>query len=402
VGDLGEAAACLHSLSLTLDDLSDDVPATEAAEEAVRLSRQAGDRRQEAISLRRLGIIHMNKWDYEQALPLVEEALALHQALGDRLEECHALNVLARIHAYSSGYEQAESYSVQSIELAEALDSGLAKWNAVGNYLFVLMAQGHYQQTLTMLDQYQSEAEAAGDHWILSVTMGTRTNLLADLGDFEAALQVATALGPLVERYFEAAVEFNRLTAIGRCQAELGDFEGARLTLTGALERAEAAGLPDGTIQPHYELAYLALLRWEAGEGDRRTLEAGQQHIEKAINRLRAIDSELGLAYTLNYAAELHLALAQPGEALACMEESLRRARALQGIPVWWSRFYFTYARALAAAGRSAEGDEALARAYAEMQRVANDLQDEQLRRCWLENVRANRGIRAAWMAGPA
>ncbi len=59
--------------------------------------------------------------------------------------------------------------------------------------------------------------------------------------------------------------------------------------------------------------------------------------------------------------------------------------------------FHLTHARALRANGREAEADETLKQAYDYVMRVADNLQDESLRRSWLENVRDNREIVAEW-----
>jgi tetratricopeptide (TPR) repeat protein len=401
-GDLAEAAACLHAISLTLDDLNDDAEALHAAEEAVQLSRQAGDRRQEAIGLRRLGIIHMNQWDYQGALGFVEQALAMHQAQGDRLEECHAVNVLARIYALSGDFERAEHYSRQTVEMAEELDSGLAKWNAIGNWIFFLQAQGNYERALSELESHQRIAEQQGDPWGLAACLSTRANMLADLGDYGQALEAALALQPIVQSHFRTVAELDYVALLGRCQAELGQYEAARATLETALQEAGQRGLPDSAVQPFYELANLALIEWENGVSHDQALAAGFDYIQQAIARLRVVQSEVGLAYTLNYATNIQLALGHPAEALALAEEALEHCRRVVGVPIWWHRFYYSHARALAASERSSEAELALAQAYAAMMRVADALSDERLRHCWLENVRVNRQIQKAWSAEPA
>ena len=72
-----EAATCLHILSLTLGDLGEYEAALKASTEALALSRQAGDRRQEGISLRRLAMVHLERLQEAEALPFAEAALAL-------------------------------------------------------------------------------------------------------------------------------------------------------------------------------------------------------------------------------------------------------------------------------------------------------------------------------------
>ena len=123
-GPIVEAAACLHILSLTLGDLGEYDAALQAGKEALALSRIAGDRRQEGISLRRVAIIHLEQPQAAEALSFAEAALSLLRAVGDRTEECHALNALGVINAWLDHPAEAEAFFRGSLLLAEETDSG--------------------------------------------------------------------------------------------------------------------------------------------------------------------------------------------------------------------------------------------------------------------------------------
>jgi hypothetical protein len=60
-------------------------------------------------------------------------------------------------------------------------------------------------------------------------------------------------------------------------------------------------------------------------------------------------------------------------------------------------RYFFVHSHILRALGRWAEADEYLQKAHERVMFVASKTQDETLRRSWLENVRDNREIVAAW-----
>ena len=60
-------------------------------------------------------------------------------------------------------------------------------------------------------------------------------------------------------------------------------------------------------------------------------------------------------------------------------------------------KFHFTHSRALLANGRLAEAEEYLRRAHERVLLVAEQTDDAELRRSWLEDVRINREIIADW-----
>ena len=95
-------------------------------------------------------------------------------------------------------------------------------------------------------------------------------------------------------------------------------------------------------------------------------------------------------------AARLHLALSETDEALTHSAEAVRLMATLPA-PPWPEKLFFTHAQALRAVGRTAEADDYLRKAYERVMLVANNTKDETLRRSWLENVRENREIVAAW-----
>ena len=68
-------------------------------------------------------------------------------------------------------------------------------------------------------------------------------------------------------------------------------------------------------------------------------------------------------------------------------------------LPVGPENVWLVHSRALRAAGREAESDDYLRRAYERVMLIAGKTQDEALRQGWLENVRINREILADWAA---
>ncbi len=404
-GLVGEAAVCLHLLSLTLGDQDEHSAALKAAEDALALSRTAGDRRQEAISLRRLAIVY-NRFDHAKALPFAEEALALHRALGDRSEEWRALNLLGVITGWLGRPEETRAYLCQSLELADSTGSSIGVRHAAINMLWsYYQRQGEYEAALIFLDEQLTRAHLADDEVLAGHLHSQKPFFLGLLGQYTAALELVQALLPTLERLMGQAILSRYLSFMGRMQAGLGDYDQARQYLADALARAEEAGTPTDVAYSLASQAYVALL-----ESGPTNLRLGVEQASRAAELLRGTASIDELADALHIAAQLHLALSEwetwqdqverngkhLDAALARSEEVMKLVAAWPAQP---EAYLYTHSRALRAVGHKAEADAHLRRAYERVMRVASTTKEESLRRSWLENVRVNREILAEWAA---
>ena len=398
-GLIGEAAVCLHFLSLTLGEQGEHSAALEAAEEALALSRTAGDRRQEATSLRRLAIVY-NRFDHAKALPFAEEALSLHRALGDRSEEWRALNVLGVITSWLGQLEETKAYLCQSLELADSIGSSIGVRQAAINMLWsYYQRQGEYEAALIFLDEQLTRAHLAGDEVLAGHLHSQKPLFLGLLGQYTAALELVQALLPTLERLMGQANLSRYLSFMGRMQAGLGDYDQARQCLADALARAEDAGTPTDVASALANQAYVALL-----EGGPTNLRLGVEQAGRAAELLRGTAAMDDLADALHVAAQLHLALSEweasqdqvewTGEhleaALAHSEEVMTLVAAWPAQP---EAYLYTHSRALRAVGHIAEADAYLRQAYERVMLITSTTKEESLRRSWLENVRVNHEI---------
>jgi hypothetical protein len=128
---------------------------------------------------------------------------------------------------------------------------------------------------------------------------------------------------------------------------------------------------------------------------DKTELRLGLDLAEQAIRLIhRGATWLIELAIAHRVAAELHLALADPAAALADSEEALRDL----GVGRYTAEaFFFTHSRALLANGQRAEAEDYLYRAYERVLLVAEQTDDAEQRRSWLEDVPGNREIIDQW-----
>jgi tetratricopeptide (TPR) repeat protein len=374
-----------------LADLDETSAALDAAERAVALTREAGDRREEATSLRRIALVRLYQGEFAAALPAVEAALALHREIGDRHAECYALSVLAVSLGGLGRSEEAAGTFHQTLQIAEEIGSASGLRWGVGNMVSCVSApQGEYEAGLAFLETWLAKAGQAKDEALAAEFQLHKARLLVVLGQLEPALKVAQTVLPDADRLLDYGDRMWLLQIIGLCQAGLGRFRRARDSFQAGLERAEEAGEPLDAGSWLIYLAYVAYL-----EGDQAGLGAAMEQVQR---RDVSLPLGPGYAYAHNQAARLHLALGAVEQALECSSQAMRAVKT-EGEGYWVERCCLTHARVLRALGRDAEADGYLQRAYHRVMLVASKTQDEALRQSWLENVPDNREIVAEWEA---
>ncbi len=391
----GEAAACLHMLSLVLGSqgLGELTAAHSAASQAVNLSRQAGDRLQEAHSLRRLAIATLDQRRPDDALQYAEAALRLHRELGDRAGEGRAHGVLGLVNALLHQPEAAERYFRLAVAAFEQLGSADGVIDALTDFSDVYFQPlGQHAAELELLDQQLSRAAALSDRFLEASLQQLRSRVLIRLGQFQAALQILEQPAYSAAEWMSAAVRGQIRCRIGRLYVELGRYAEARRLLDDVIaDQAGRAVRPVEAAEPLLVLAYADLR-----DGSPAALRAGLDRVAQALNVLaETVWSEDEVRARL-IAAQLHLSQGQADTALAHSTVAYKLAEALPAMPETVS---WTHSRALRAAGYRDEARAVLAQAHAAVLRVAEQTADPALRQGWLENVWVNRQIAADWVA---
>ena len=413
-GRIADAANALHTLSLVLGSqgLNDLNQAQAAVEEAVALSRQAGDRRQEAHSLRRLAILFIWQARYAEALPHAEKALALHRELGDREGECDALNVMGLVLSWLRRPQESQEYLRRSIEVGEAIGLAIGAGNGLSNLIWLhYQPQGELEAALRLIEAHRPNIGRGDDQVWDNLLDSSKLDLLYHLGAYDEALALAQAMmaparswgGPLHK------VWLNRFAAL--VTAERGEIDEAHRYLDRSRHCLEEAGMTQpeelgilASVAAHIASRAAAQVIRQGGDPE-PALRDGLAQAEQALDFLAGVDSDntkYHLAETHARRGRLHLALSElpspAADALASALTSLGEALRLyekRPLVIRSTELLYAYCRALRAAGRAAEAADYLRRACDWVMEVAGKTPDETLRRCWLENVRANQEVLA-------
>jgi tetratricopeptide (TPR) repeat protein len=360
-------------------------------ERALTLARAANFPAMEADILRELGLSYCNvRGDYAAARTYLEEALRIYRETGDRMGEGRTLNALGVAAAEQGDYDRSRSYSEQGRRLCCETGNHMEEVWGIAGLGRAFLLQGDYTQAQADLKQ-ALHAFRQMDHvygqmfalWYLAFRD-------IQLGDYDRARDRS-------EQHLRLAQEslgwvYSSYTLISLLFHQLGDDEVAH-------DRAQQAlliALNDGN--PAHRGDCLTLLG-QALVGLGQLPEATDAY-RQALDLRRELGQSHLVPEPLTGLARVALARGEMAQALAHVEEILSYLEAHPTLDGAYEplRIYLTCHQILRAV-EDPRAEEILDAAYRLLQERATKIDDEDLRRSYLENVAAHREIVATWKA---
>jgi predicted ATPase/DNA-binding SARP family transcriptional activator len=385
IQDAALEALVYHQWGETLSFHGQPVLSQLRLEEALRLARMAGLGAIEAEALRHLGISRSYQGDADGALKFYRESLACFRQLKDRRGEGLTLNCVANLQRGRGQLAEAEINYEQALQMFREIDYRWGQDAVLNNLGNLRYDFGLYSQAQALCQQGLQICAEIKDYWGESHLLNSMGNIMREQGDFstahsyyQQALQLWRKIGA---RFYEGAT----LAEL----ALLSHLTGQNQAVDDYGQQAEQIGQKLGspeirasalTYLGHAQAA-LGLLR-EADESYRQALtlrqEMGQRHF--------ALEILAGLCRTALAQGDLAQAQAFAAELLPQLEiEHLYGARE----PF---RVYLTCYLVLQA-GQDPRAADVLATAYRLLHERAARIEDERLRRFYLETVPAHREI---------
>ncbi len=272
--------------------------AIEQYSEALRLMREVGDKRDEAMTLTNVGITYNLLGEPQKALEPLNQALTIWHAIGDRHLEAITLSINGRVY-YAVGDPQKalESYSLALPVMREVGDqSGEAgTFTQIGSvYRFIGEPQKALDYFAQALPLWRAVGDRRNEATVLN-NMGTVYNLL---GDRQMAFHYFQQVLPLARAIGDRRVEAVALSNMGNVYNLLNDPEKALQHLEQALKLARDSGdrRQEAVVLTHTGTAYSA-------SGDQRK---AIEFLERALPLRVAVSDRQGEAITLNHLGRVY------------------------------------------------------------------------------------------------
>jgi tetratricopeptide (TPR) repeat protein len=394
VGDRAKEAAALEELSSAYNCMGAIAEIEKCRQNALAIYRELGDRDGEARILRRLGWIRVFTSKYDQAEPYFLQAVQIWREIGEPHAATKALHGLGRFHREHTGnFVRAKAYAQETLRLS--LESGDRYGEAMGKFSigFALYYQGDYSAA----DPYMRGAvQLLGEPgWLddcACCLIGVGLNAIA-LGNYAMArahLQESRSM------FREARTD--DLDDDGWAQSALALLYHQQDEDQTACDQARRALRIHRTFGHRYRQAFALVHLGHSLVGLGRLEEATDAY-KQALDLRREMGHRHLVSEPLAGMARVALALDDPAAALVYVEEILSHleTRSVDGTdePL---RIYLTCYRVLRANG-DPRADEVLETAHCLLQERAAKIEDEEVRRSFLENVAAHRELASEWHA---
>ncbi|MEG5174013.1 CHAT domain-containing tetratricopeptide repeat protein [Microcoleus sp. B3-D7] len=290
-------------------------------EEALKLYRQAGDNRGQAVSLLGLAKIYDDLGEKQKALEYWSQSLPLSRTLGDRRWEATTLTSIGRVYSELGEKQKALEYYNQSLSLSRTLGDRSGEATTLTSIGSVYSELGEKQKALEYYSQSLPLTRAVGDRALEAATLTNIGSVYSQLGEKQKALEYYSQSLPLTRATGHRRGEATTLNNIGGVYSELGEKQKALEYYTQSLPLTRAVGDRAGEATT---LNNIGLVYSQLGE-KQKALE----YYTQSLPLSRAVGDRSGEAITLNNIGNVYLQLEEKQKALEYYTQSLPLRRAL-------------------------------------------------------------------------
>ncbi|MFP4395009.1 MAG: protein kinase domain-containing protein [Anaerolineales bacterium] len=384
----------LHQAEVSIK-MGHNTYALETAEEALRLSRDLGDRRLQASSLDEMGGAHYAVGDLNAALACHEAALEICRELNDVHGEAHNLWHLGAISRLLGNFEASRRYAETSLALYRQINDRPGEADAL-NELAILSED--YAEQRDYHEQSLAIAHAIGDPDRQSRSYNNLAITYWALGLYNRGREMGERAVQIQREMHGRSRLVFLLETLGRVYLALEAYKEAQEVFAEGQALAQEIG--DRTTESIYAFQMGRVLLANGQP------EEAREWIKLAYDVQHELNLRAYLSSTSAWLGATCLALGDEKAADAYTQEALEMLEAagageypLQ--EVWWLRYQVLRAAEDASATDKAPASDAawdaLQNARTVMMKSIASLSDEGLRRNYLNKIEINQHIVTEW-----
>ena len=267
-------------------------------EEALRIYRQAGDRRNEAATLNNIAALHNSLSDRQTALQNYNQALSISRDLRDQTAEAQELNSIATVYRAMDELQKALEYCNQSLPIRRAAGDRKGEAATLMNIGGIYHDLGDNQKALEYYNQAAEILHQLGDRSRLAADLFSSTgSVYRTMGTMKKAVEFHQLALAIRKALGDRRGEATSLNNLGAAFYSVGDMPKALEFYNQALPIHKALGDRSGqaTVLHNIGGAYYAL-------GDK---QKAMEYYGRALPMRRAVGDRLGEADTLGSLMEL-------------------------------------------------------------------------------------------------
>jgi tetratricopeptide (TPR) repeat protein len=259
------------------------------SERLARVARERGDRRNEAVSLRHLGIAALGRGKLDEAERLYQESLRLDELVGNDTDRAHSLHELGRLADNRGELDKAERLYQESLEIWQRLEDirgQISTLHQLGNLAFQhgdLDAAARYYNTC--LNNQQALGDDPGKARSL-YQLGMIAFDRRQLDEAEQHYRESLGITELIGDTYGRAHPLYGLGCVAYARGDLSEAEG---WYRECLKIEEQQGDEPGRARTYYQLGLIA--------EDRKQTAKAYTYFVQAEQIFEGIGDARGLAF---------------------------------------------------------------------------------------------------------
>ena len=140
---------CLNQIGNSYKCLGDSEKSIDYYQQALKFTRETGDRAGEGGALGNLGNAYENLGQYERAIDCNQQSLTIMREIGNRQNEGTALGSLGNVYNWLGQYERTISFHQQHLMIAQEIGDRAGEGNALANMGATQLKLEQYPESLT-------------------------------------------------------------------------------------------------------------------------------------------------------------------------------------------------------------------------------------------------------------
>lgn len=338
----------------------------------------------------RQATLFQNAGDQHQALDLAQSALEAAQAAGDNRLETLILGIMVVCLTRVGEFNEAATIADQLLLRSKGIDDEELLVRLLTNVSVHYNVTGNFGKAAALCEQQVTVSDQVGDKFGEAFGLGNLGFNYHQLGQFEKGRNALQRALKLNEELGARRMRAVNLLNLGFSNWRIGDLEDAMETLFGALAEFEAVGDSLGRGYSHLYKAFVL-----EGMGD---CHGARDSYQDAISILSEIglqgnvqDAMAGLARCALAGGQIEEA---QGYALDLWEFLELNQEKNMELPVW---AYLTCASIFEASGDEANERAAIEGGHQQLMSLADNIDEQEWRESFLENVPEHRALLKMW-----
>ena len=341
-----------------------------------------------AQTLHYLGQISWHRGEYEESERLYKEALEIRERNSELSKQSFTLQALGLMYSSTEQFDKAIETLEEVCEIASRIGDRRGQAYALGNLGLTCMNQGAYDLALEHLDRSSEILKEIDDRRNLTITLNNLGRVNLRLGRLKHAnkfFEEVLSISEEIEFPDGQAYAQHNLALIN---IQEKNHDRAKGRLNKALSIYKASDDQSNIGSTMKDLGELAL-----ASGD---YEQSLSHFGEALIFSKALKTESEQMLNHTNLARSHLAASAHDEALEHSEKAIKileSKRRSPHAPLVW----YTHYQVMLNQKNHANAAEALSQAHDSLERLANTIQNDELRTSYLNNISVNQRILEAF-----